>query len=104
MPVPAGRPRRERPRSYRVAPTGPSARGTKAAGASCRGIGQRLGVSAESIRRWTVRPPVRDGGSELVPVRLVAEAAGRLTIWSPAGYRVEGLSIAEAAELLRKLV
>jgi hypothetical protein len=76
----------------------------RAAGASCRGIAERLGVSAESIRRWTVRTPVRDGGSELVPVRVVAEAAaGRLTIWSPAGYRVDGLSIHAAAELLRSL-
>ena len=75
----------------------------RAAGASCRGIAERLGVSAESIRRWTVRTPVRDGGGELVPVRVIAEAAGRLTIWSPAGYRVDGLSIHAAAELLRSL-
>jgi len=75
----------------------------RAAGASCRGIAERLGVSAESIRRWTVRTPVRDGGSELVPVRVIAEAVGRLTIWSPAGYRVDGLSIRAAAELLRSL-
>ena len=76
----------------------------RAAGASCRGIGERLGVSAESVRRWTVPTRVRNGGSELVPVRVVAEAAaGRLTISSPAGYRVDGLSIFEAAELLRRL-
>jgi len=75
----------------------------RAAGASYREIAERLGVSAESIRRWTVRTPVRDGGSELVPVRVIAEAAGRLTIWSPAGYRVDGLSIHAAAELLRSL-
>src|SRR5438093_9949665 len=77
----------------------------RAAGASCRGIAERLGVSAESIRRWTGDTPGRNGGSELVPVRVVAEAtAGRLTIWSPAGYRVDGLSIHAAAELLRRLV
>ncbi len=76
----------------------------RAAGASCRGIAERLGVSAESIRRWTVPTRVRHGGRELVPVRVVAEAAaGRLTISSLAGYRVDGLSIDEAAELLRRL-
>jgi len=36
-------------------------------------------------------------------VRVIAEAVGRLTIWSPAGYRVDGLSIHAAAELLRSL-
>lgn len=91
------------PSSLRTAIAAYAADG-RAAGASCRGIAERLGVSAESIRRWTVPTRVRPGGSELVPVRVVAEAAaGRLTISSPAGYRVEGLSIDEAAELLRRL-
>src|SRR5437016_14287759 len=63
----------------------------RAAGASCRGIAERLGVSAESVRRWTVPTRVRNGGSELVPVGVVAEAAaGRLPHSSAAGYRVAG--------------
>src|SRR2546421_7244839 len=69
----------------------------RAAGASCRGIAERLGVSAESIRRLTVRRPVRDGGGELVPRRVIAEAAGRLTFWSPAGYRGAVPSVHTAA-------
>jgi len=36
-------------------------------------------------------------------VHVVGEAARTLTVWSPSGYRVEGLSIAETAELLRRL-
>src|SRR5256885_14351234 len=59
----------------------------RATGASYRGIAERLGVSAESIRRWTGRTPGRNGGSELVPVRGVAEAtAGGRPVSSPAGY------------------
>ena len=75
----------------------------RAAGASCRGIAEGLGVSAESIRRWTRRTPIHDDGGKLVPVRIVAEAAASLTVWSPTGYRVDGLSVLEAAELLRRL-
>ena len=76
----------------------------RATGASCDAIAARLGVSAESIRRWAQRPPGRDGGGDgLVPVHVVAETGGPLTVWSPTGYRVEGLSIAATAELLRRL-
>jgi hypothetical protein len=38
-----------------------------------------------------------------VPVHVVTEAAARLTVWSPAGYRVDGLSLTEVADLLRRL-
>jgi hypothetical protein len=74
----------------------------RAAGVTFRGIAERLGVSAESIRRWTDRTPVHNGG-ELVPVRVVTEAATALTVWSPTGFHVDGLSVPEAAELLRRL-
>jgi len=80
------------------------ARDERASGASCRTIGRRLGVSAESIRRWAFMEPVRDGSGALVPVHVVAETAvTALTVWSPTGYRVDGLSVGGAAELLRRL-
>ena len=67
-------------------------------------IAKRLGVSAESIRRWARTRSGRDGmAGGLVPVHVVAEAVRPLTVWSPSGYRVEGLSVAETAELLRRL-
>jgi hypothetical protein len=79
------------------------ARGERAAGASCGAIAERLGVSAESIRRWAFTEPGRGDGA-LVPVQVVAAAAATpLTVWSPTGYRVDGLSVSEAAELLRRL-
>jgi hypothetical protein len=79
------------------------ARDERAAGASCDAIAERLGVSAESIRRWSLSVPARDGGDALVPVHVVAEAAATVTVWSPTGYRVDGLSVSEVAELLRRL-
>lgn len=79
------------------------ARDERAAGASCGAIAERLGVSAESIRRWVFTESVRGDGA-LVPVHVVAAAAATtLTVWSPTGYRVDGLSVSEAAELLRRL-
>jgi len=78
-------------------------RDERAAGASCGTIAERLGVSAESIRRWVFTAPGR-GDGPLVPVHVIAEAAATtLTVWSPTGYRVDGLSVGEAAELLRRL-
>ena len=79
------------------------ARDERAAGTSCGAIAVRLGVSAESIRRWALSKPARNGHGALVPVHVVAEAAPTLTVWSPSGYRVDGLSVGEAAALLRRL-
>ena len=79
------------------------ARDERAAGTSCGAIAARLGVSAESIRRWALSEPACDGRGELVPVQVVAEAAPTLTVWSPSGYRVDGLSVSAAAALLRRL-
>jgi len=76
----------------------------RATGASCRAIAERLGVSSESIRRWVGTGAARDGmAGGLVPVHVVAEAVRSLTVWSPTGYRVEGLSVEETAALLRRL-
>ncbi len=80
------------------------ARHERVGGVSYGAIAERLGVSVESIRRWARTRSRRDGrAGRLVPVRVVAEAVRSLTVWSPAGYRVEGLSVAETAELLRRL-
>ena len=79
------------------------ARDERAAWRSCGAIAARLGVSAESIRRWALSEPGCNGRGELVPVQVVAEATPPLTVWSPSGYRVDGLSVGEAAELLRRL-
>src|SRR5260370_39574088 len=50
------------------------ARDEQAAGTSCGAIAERLGGSAESIRRWAVTEPGR-GDRALVPVHVGAGAA-----------------------------
>src|SRR3989475_13189650 len=80
------------------------AREERGGGASCGAIAERLGGSAESIRRWVRTRLARDGmAGGLVPVHVVAGAARPLTGWSPTGYRVEGQSVAERAARLRRL-
>ena len=75
------------------------------AGASWQDIKKELGLQWDSVRRWcqleTKSKPVR----ALVPVRVVpTRAAERLvSVSSPAGFRIEGLTLDEAAELLRAL-
>ncbi len=67
------------------------------------GIARTLGVSAESIRLWTRSDTIRRA---LVPIVVRAEppvVAGAVTVVAPGGYRVEGLTIAATAELLRHL-
>ncbi len=67
-------------------------------------IAKRLGVSAESMRRWASTRSGRDGmAGQLVPVHVLAEAVPSLTVWSPTGYRIEGLTIEAVAEPLRRL-
>lgn len=70
----------------------------------CR-IARALGVSPESIRRWTTPGTMRQTRA-LVPivVRDDRQAAPEaVTVTSPGGYRVEGLTVVSAAALLRAL-
>jgi hypothetical protein len=76
-------------------------------GARWRQVSSELGISAESLRRWASIAVPR--ASALVPVEVVADAgegptAGRLLrMITRAGHRLEGLSIADAIEILRVL-
>jgi hypothetical protein len=76
-------------------------------GARWRQLSSELGISAESLRRWASIEVPR--ASALVPVEVVADAgdgstAGRmLRMITRAGHRLEGLSIADAIEILRVL-
>ena len=82
------------------------ARRVRAHGASLDAVAATIGVSPESIRRWT---QVAAGSSRprgLVPVVLCAEPAPAdraMTVTAPGGYRVEGLTLPEVATLLRAL-
>jgi transposase-like protein len=74
-------------------------------GDGVRRIARALGVAAESVRRWTT-PSTKGRTRALVPIVVRADddaPAGTLTLTAPDGYRVDGLTVASAAALLRAL-
>lgn len=74
-------------------------------GDGVRKIARALGVSPESIRRWTT-PSVIGRTRALVPIVVRDDRHAvpePVTVISPGGYRVEGLTIGSAAALLREL-
>ena len=80
------------------------------AGASWRTIAESVGVSASSLQRWGARERSSAVRAGLRRVRVRREeAAGQaiasatLVLISPAGFRLEGLGVAQALELLREL-
>jgi hypothetical protein len=73
------------------------------AGAADATIAAELGVSHETVRRWM-------SSARLVPVEILdarmgaTEGAPRtLSVVSPSGFHVDGLTLEEAATLLRVL-
>ena len=98
--VETGRGRRY-PRELRARVVG-WARGRRAAGASWEEIKRELGQQFDTVRRWCL-----DGAEPkaLVPVRVVATStpARTLSVVSPAGFRIDGLTPSEAAALLREI-
>jgi len=81
------------------------ARERRRCGDGVRKVAQALGVSSESVRRWTTPTAVRPSRS-LVPIVVRDDddvPTGLLTLTAPGGYRVEGLTVVSAAALLRAL-
>jgi len=74
------------------------------AGMSAGEVSRRLGVSQRQLSNW--RAAVRaERPRAMVPVRVVDEpaASSTITLVSPNGFRIEGITIAQAIELLRAL-
>jgi hypothetical protein len=65
---------------------------------------RQLGISATALKKW-VCPEKRDSGGGFRQIKISAsvEEANRPVLVTPAGYRVEGISIEKLAYLLRLL-
>lgn len=68
-------------------------------------IAAELGVSEQSLRTWMKKPD-----SDFRRVRVIEDAGpqpqsetGKLVLVSPSGYRLEGLDVANAFQMLRAL-
>jgi transposase len=81
------------------------ARRRHAEGATWPAVAQELGLGLDTVRRWCVATERSTGTRQLVPVRVVhrpsTAAAGNVV--SVSGWRVDGLTVAEAAAMLRAL-
>lgn len=71
----------------------------RAAGRKVSELAAELGVSDGTILRWSSR-----GVKAIVPVRVVPDATGDgVSVVSPSGFRIEGLSLTDAVRALREL-
>jgi predicted transcriptional regulator len=81
-------------------------RARNAAGGSLRQLAENLGLSAETLSRWLAadgaEEPRKGASTRPLPV-VVAAPAVTLTLVTPGGHRLEGLSVDTAAELLGRL-
>lgn len=85
------------------------ARSRRHDGIGVRRIAAATGVSTESIRRWTQRKESRSAARELVPVEVRADVPRSdlrrvaLSVSSPTGYRIDGLTFEQAVVALGRL-
>lgn len=72
----------------------------QSAGDSLGRIAQDLGMSGSGLKRW-----LQKADGSLKPVRLKEDSPKRdgLILVTPLGYRLEGLSVATATDLLQRL-
>ena|SRR5258706_11507669 len=75
----------------------------RAQGRSLAEIGVELGLSVETVRRWCLASSAKPRGKALVAVELMEPPRSLLSVVSPSGYRVEGLTLEEAVTVLRAL-
>ena len=81
----------------------------RAEGASWDALAEAVGLSATTLQRWEANrlEPVRDGA--LVPVTVdsdpvvLAQVGAAVVLHSPGGWRVEGLGVGEAIDILREV-
>lgn len=80
------------------------ARGLRAEGHTLGLVAGSIGLSESTLGRWT---SAQGDPGHLRPVRVAGEVtrveSGGLAIVTPAGYRLEGLSLDDAVNVLRRL-
>lgn len=80
------------------------ARRRRSDGATLREVSAEIGVSAESLRRWTAEMTATP---TLVPIEVVddrtVEQLNGLRVITVAGHKIEGLTIADTIALVRVL-
>jgi transposase-like protein len=74
----------------------------RAEGASVASVGAELGICISTLLRWT-RSPRKSATFERVLVVADAATPSALVVHGPCGLRIEGLQLAEVAELVRRL-
>jgi hypothetical protein len=80
----------------------------RAAGVGWRELADEIGMSWRTLMRWTSPLRAPRSSPALVPVEVVADPidhdrALALAIVTPRGYRIEGITIADAIALVREL-
>ena len=71
-------------------------------GASWAQIAEDVGIAFETLRRWCIATGATSRA--MVPVHVVSDEAERsVSIVSPTGYRIEGISLRDAVAVLRAL-
>ncbi len=80
------------------------AQGLQSSGYAVSRIAREIGLSDSALRRW-LEPGEEETGFR--PVRLGSSGKGtrreKLTLISPDGYRLEGLSLSDAIDVFRRL-
>jgi len=76
------------------------ARQRLATGATIAAVAASLGIGGDTLRRWMAPATT----TALVPVEIVdAPRAGEVSVVSPSGFRINGLTLDDAIEVLRRL-
>ena len=68
-------------------------------GTGWHAIGMELGIPHETVRRFCLDK----AGGDFVPVEVAPLASMGMVLVSPTGFRVEGIGVVEAVEMIRQL-
>jgi len=68
-------------------------------GVGWQSIGKAIGIPHETVRRFCFD----QSGGGFVPVEVATLASTGIVLVSPTGFRVEGIGVGEAVELIRQL-